>query len=85
MAINVVRSGPYADDWACEKLHRAIELDGRSVERYAEEFLFAGHSSVYKWLRGDNRIPKVYRKMLSPALAELERTNPQQPTGATHG
>ena len=82
---NVVRSGPYAEDWACEKLHRAIELDGRSVEQYAEEFLFAGHSSVYKWLRGDNKIPKVYRKMLSPALAALERNGTSLPTGVEHG
>ena len=80
MANAVQRNGPYADDWACKKLHRALELDGRSVEQYATEFLFCSASSCYKWLRGDNKIPKVYRRMRSPALAELERTNTQQPT-----
>ena len=69
---NINRSGPFADDWACQRLHEVIELDGRSVEEYAEKFLYCSKSSVYKWLRGDNRIPKVYRRMLSPQLAALE-------------
>ena len=56
----------YSDDWAVAALRNAIEADGRSVEEYAEQFLFCSHSSVYKWLRGENKIPKVYRKMLSP-------------------
>jgi len=81
MALAVARDGPYAQDWACDKLHRAIELDGRTVEQYAGEFLFCSTSSCYKWLRGDNKIPKVYRRMLSPALAELDRSDTPNPTG----
>jgi hypothetical protein len=72
MTINVKPTGPFADDWACARLHEAIELDGRSVKDYAEQFLFCSYSSVYKWLRGENRVPQVYRKMLSPVLAEYD-------------
>jgi hypothetical protein len=73
MTINVKPTGPFADDWACARdCTKPSSWMVRSVKDYAEQFLFCSYSSVYKWLRGENRVPQVYRKMLSPALAEYD-------------
>lgn len=52
-----------------ELISRAIKASGKSVRRFAREDLVREPRTVWRWLAGENPIPRAVHEMLSAYVA----------------